>query len=375
MIGQTVGSLLHLPGASDVLAAGITPLTGGSPFTTVEYRKNGTTTVVFEHVGVLYLYSMGTAAKANLSASENVFIELICEIISEYRPENLYVATFSRLIRAMEFSSRLYTAVKNDVDVVHCGTTTIDVRTQSGKAQWSVYSMVADMERDSIVQRLFAGTVNKYLSGKWHLSENMIPPGYLLGQDGVVRPDSSQQQNVRLLLEALADESYTSSQVIKLAGRLRFSSKTLQRIYGPDATYADISRPHSKVMSLMDWLPTYATGVAEITQVNPFPGAKCFRTLKVEYGEEDRCGIVRFRYEWGLPAGGWAPAEVISAAMRRTRGRKERTGSGGAGHQERKPLAGDWSEWSDGSRQFHIGGTTQHYIVLQRPLLTEGDNK
>lgn len=374
MIGQTVGSLLHLPGAGDVLAAGLSPLTGNSPFTTVEYRKKRTNAVVFEHMGVVYLYSMGSASKANLSAGENVFIELLCEILSEYRPENLYVATFNRLLRSLDFSSRLMTSVKNDVDVVHCGTAAIDVRTPAGKAQWAVYAMVADMERDSIVQRLFAGTVNKYMSGKWHLSEDVIPPGYLLGHDGVVRPDSTQQQKIRLLIEALADTTWTSNQVVQLAGRLGFTSATLQRIYGPDATYADISRPNSKVASLMDWLPTYATGVVEIPQVNPFPGAKSFRTLKVEGAETDGCGFVRFRYDWGLPDGGWAPAEVISAAMKRTRGRKARTSSGGAGHANRKPLAGDWSEWSDDSGTFHISGTTQHYVVLHHPIATEGIN-
>jgi DNA invertase Pin-like site-specific DNA recombinase len=365
MIGQTVGSLLHLPGAADVLEAGISPLVGGSPFTTFQYRKNRTSAVVFEHQGVLYLYSLGSAASANQSETENAFVELLCELFEIYRPRNVYVATFNRLLRALEWSGRLFAACKKHVGVLHCGGTTIDPRTPAGKAMWSTFAMVADMERDSIVQRLFAGTVNKYLTGGWVLSPESVPPGYRLGDDGLVHLVADEVAAVRALLEMIANPTLTARQVIDTAGNLGLSSPTIRRIHGDDATFADICRADSRIASLLDWLPTYRTGQVDVFHKNPFPGVTQLRTLQVE-GADTGPGHFRFSYQWDLPAGGWADDDVLTAAAARTTARKQRR-TGGATHKARRPLAG-WVSWQNDTHQFRLGGDSKNYLVFRRPL-------
>ncbi len=365
MIGQTVGSNLHLPGAQDVLDAGIAPLLGTGPFDTFQYRKHKTNAVVFEHQGVIYLYSMGSASMTNLSESENAFIELLCDVFSAYRPENVYVATFNRLLRSMDFSGKLLQAAKRDVGLLHCGTTTINPRSAEGKPMWATFAMVADMERDSIVQRLFSGQVNKYSKGEYILGSESVPPGYRLADDGTVVPVPEQRDAIRELLTMMADPDLTARQIVDAAGANGLSSATIKRIHGPDATFANLCRADSRLASLIDWMDTYRTGTAEIIHRNPFPGAIRFRDLEVEGVGPDHPGFIRFRYDWEIPEGGWAPDDVIAAAKRRTTGTKERRRGGGGTHRRRRPLSG-WVHWRDAETEYRLTGTSAMYIVQAR---------
>ena len=369
MIGQTIGRLLHLlPGADEVLAAGIGPVRGSGPFRTFEYRKHGTTAVMFEHKGVLYLYSLGSAAKANINDQENAFVELLIDVLEHYRPHNVYVATFSRLVRSTEFAGRLQRAMNSCVDVIHSGDQQIRPKTTDGKIMWSMLALMADMERDLIVQRLFAGMCNVYERGHWVLNDEAVPPGYVL--DPVTRtvsPDESLVEPVRLLLTMMADPTMTARRVIDAAGEAGLTSPTVKRLHGVDATFADIVRADSKLASLVDWIETYATGKVVITHPNAFPGATSFGSLTVEGANSTSPGVVRFEYDWGLPEGGWAPPEVLEAARARCRGNKERRATGGAVHLERKPFSG-WVTWNDDTHSFHLSGSSRHYVLLRQRL-------
>lgn len=367
MIGQTVGRLTHLPGAQDVLDAGIAPVHGTGPFRTFQYRKHGTSAVLFEHEGVLYLYSLGSAAKANIDDRENAFIELLIDVLEHYRPRNVYVATFSRLARSTEFAGRLQRAMNAHVDVIHSGEQQIRPKTTDGKIMWSMLALMADMERDLIVQRLFAGMCNAYQRGRWVLNEEAVPPGYVLDPGAkTVTSDPSMVEPVRLLLTMMADPTITSRRVIDAAGEAGLTSATVQRIHGPDATFADIIRADSKLASLVDWIDTYETGRAVITHPNPFPGASSFGSLTVESASSSSPGVVRFSYDWGLPEGGWAPQEVLHAARNRCRGTKERrTATGGAAHKKRKPFAG-WVHWKDDTHRYHLSGNSKQYVLLRQ---------
>ena len=150
-------------------------------------------------------------------------------------------------------------------------------------------------------------------------------------------------------------------------GSLGLSSPTVKRIHGPDATFGDLLRADSRLSSLIDWLPTYATGVAEIFHKNPFPGARKFGALDVEGITDTNPGFVRFRYDWGMPNEGWAAPEIISAAQRRTTGTKERRRrTGGSSHRRHKPFSG-WVAWQDERHVYKMTATKTSYVVLRQP--------
>lgn len=371
MIGQTVGRLLHLPGADEVLAAGLSPVVGPSPFREFRIRKHRTNMVLFAHCGVLYMYSQGSAAAANTNDHENAFVELLVDVIEHYRPVNMYVATFSRLVRSTEFAGRLQRAVNRNVDVVHYGEQQLRPRTPDGKIMWTMLALLADMERDLIVQRLFAGLCTAYQRGMWILNEEAVPPGYVFDPETrLVHPDPEMVEPVRALLTMMGDPTLTARRVLDEAGGMGLSSAKVRRLYGQDATFTDVSRADSKLASLVDWIDTYETGRTTITYSNPFPGATSFGSLKVEGAGPHEPGVVRFTFDWGLPEGGWASPDVFEAARNRNRGTKERRRSGGAAHVRRKPFAG-WVDWEDGAHCYHLSGTSSHYIVQRQRRIDE----
>lgn len=367
MIGQTVGRLLHLPGAEEVLAAGTTPLTGGSAFNVQVLRSGKNQAVMFDHCGIVYLYSLGSAATANVGNQENAFVELLCETIRSFRPRNLHVATFSRMVRSTDFSGKLYRDVKNYVDTVHYGGQTLTPTSGEGKIMWTMLSLVADMERDLIVQRLFAGTCNKYRKGEWILGTNATPPGYRVDTEtNMVTLVPESVDAVRTLLKLMADPTMPARDVLDSVGQLGLTSRVTMRFHGSDATFADLRRADSKLGSIVDWIPAYETGRHEFRIPNPFPGATHIASLPIEDGKDGHPGYVRFTYDLELPKGGWGSPDILAAAKQRCRGLKSRRVTGGASHIERKPFAGR-AEWVDDQTRYRLSGDGTNYIVFREP--------
>ena len=90
MIAQTLQRWIHLPGVRDVLALSIdplkkgkAPLLNGKPLQLSTFNSNKNRAVLFEHEGVMYLYSMGSAATRNADFDDhsNAFVELLCTVI------------------------------------------------------------------------------------------------------------------------------------------------------------------------------------------------------------------------------------------------------------------------------------------------------
>ena len=185
MIGQTLGRLGHLPGVAEVLAAELAPLRKEVPFSVFSYRKEGTQAVLFENQGVMYLYSLGSAAKANTGRQENAFVSLLVDVIDQFRPKHFYVATFSRLVNSTEIAGSLQGALKRSRTLVHAGDVMLDLNTQDGMICWSDFSLITDMERMLIGQRLFTGRCNKFARGEYIVGRNSAPPDgvCVLGDD------------------------------------------------------------------------------------------------------------------------------------------------------------------------------------------------
>lgn len=376
MINQTLAPYHSIDGVTEVSECGIDPLVtpANCPFNVGQFRQQGRNAVIFAHKGVMYLYSLGSASQVNTPEGDNAWMELLCEFVREFRPKRLHVASFNRLIRSALFSGELMGVVQDAGTIVIADSIKIDLTTPDGRVLWQTLAMLADLERESIVQRLFAGIVNKYERGQWILSPLGVPPGYKL-VDGKPMLDPAQVDDVRFLIGLLGNTELTCRQVVDAAGARGLTSMTIQQIHGPDATYADVRRADSKVRSLLDCVPLWTSGVHLATLPNPYRGAKRIGRLPVlEGGPAAPHGVVEFPYALPLPHGGWAPADVLHAAAARTRSRKDclrdseaqLPSTGGAAHRRRRPFAGRTSAVAADGTQFRIGGQQANYTLMRR---------
>lgn len=158
MVTQTLAPHLNVPGVREVYAAGISPLTApeSCPFRVLPLRAHRTNAAVFAHEGSVYLYSLGTAAQVNTPEGDNAWMKVLIDFVLQWRPRNLYVANFNRLIRSALFSGELMKAVEATGTVLWANGIRIDLNDGQGRVLWQTLAMLSDLERESIVQRLFA---------------------------------------------------------------------------------------------------------------------------------------------------------------------------------------------------------------------------
>jgi DNA invertase Pin-like site-specific DNA recombinase len=379
MIAQTLAPYAQLPGVSEVREAGVKPLVSpeGTQFKVHRYRAKRTNAVTFAHEGCLYLYSLGTASQVNTPEGDNAWMKLLCEFVLEFRPVHLYVANFNRLIRSALFSGDLMRAVEATGTVLHASGIRIDLAEPQGRVLWQTLAMLSDLERESIVQRLFGGTINQFNRGDWILSPEAVPPGYRLVDRKVVL-DPAAFGEVRFLIGLLADPELSARQIVDAAGARGISSRTVRRLYGEAATLASVQRADSKVRALTKHAAVWATGTVEVRLVNPFRGAARIGSIPVVGADPPRHhGYVHLRYALELPPGGWAAPEVLAAVAARTETRRKLLGrgavaQGGAAHRRRRPMAGWSTTGADGCR-YYLGGTSAFYIVMRQDAAATSD--
>ncbi len=380
MITQTLAPYLHLPGVAEVLEAGVSPLVdaSGSGFRVHRLRGHRTNSVLFASKACMFLYSLGSAASVNTPEGDNAWMRVLCDFIREFRPANLYVANFNRLVRSALWSGELMRAVEEAGTVLWANGIRIDLGDPQGRVLWQTLAMLSDLERESIVQRLFAGTVNKYGRGEWILNAEAVTPGYHLESDRVVL-DPNQVDAVRHVIGLLADPQLSARQVVDAAGAAGLTSPTIQRVHGEDATIADVRRADAAVRVLLGHVPVWATGTYEARLPNPYRGATRIGTLPVVDDDPPHArGFVVFTYQLEVPDGGWAEPAVLAAAARRRVARQEAldrggAANGGAAHRKRRPFSG-WAAVTDetGARCYLSGDNARYLVMRQDPDPTKG---
>jgi DNA invertase Pin-like site-specific DNA recombinase len=381
MIGQTLAYGLELPGVADVAAWGLQPLTDPTRCSAAAevhievLREPGARAALFVHEGVVYLYSMGSAATSD-AEGDNAFIRILCAVLERYRPNRLRVATFSRLVRATEFIGRLYGAVLNNVDILLVGMLPIDLRTEHGRALWHVFSMVATMERDLIVARLLAGVVHKYQRGEWVENPRNVPLGY--EYDPETRTlrlvSDSDVEAIRTLLNILGDDQLTNRECLTKAGQLGVGTANLRRLHGSDATVADARNARELIRTLASWMQVYQSGRVVLTKRNTFRGVKHVSGLPVHFEDEhDEYGWLEMEYSLDIPLGGWASEDSLAKVLARA-GRRDVTG--GQAHTRIGPLTGiAWSAEDVPGLWSLTGAGGQYYMLMLEPRTPVGSRR
>jgi hypothetical protein len=208
MISQTLAKARHLPGAAELEAAGMDVMRHPEKYGGIVRRVGKSKMVTVERDGIIYLYSMGSAA-ANDLADENAFVSELVKLIGRFSPKEVWATAFTRLVRAVEHAGPLLQAMTGHVEMIHAEQQ-IEPHTTSGKIMFQMLTMIASAERDYIVQRHTLGRVAQWKRGGW-IPSSGHPPGYHLEGGRLRLGDQEEVANVRRGLRTLADPNLTTS--------------------------------------------------------------------------------------------------------------------------------------------------------------------
>ena len=362
MIQQTLAKLSNLPGAQELMAAGMEVFTDPRTWGATIKRVGSSQLAMVERDGVLYLYSMGSAAKEDLTDA-NAFISELINIIESYRPKETWVSSFTRLTRSANYVGDLMRAFSEHSHLLHCEAE-IDLRAPEGKMLFQMLGMISAMERDYIVRRHTAGRVAQMRRGDW--IPNAHPPGYAI-EDRKIVIDPSAVESTRLMLTLLADPSRGPRETIEMIGAVGVTTPMLQRLHGEGATIASARNPSGVLDTLYGWLGAYETGAYETLWPNPFPGVDAISGVAVEEIDGFDHGAIRLVQELPLPEGGWVEPAVFDA-IRAKIGSASMTG--GASRSSVPPFSGLF-RFTDDEFEYALGATNANYSLLRRPVDAE----
>lgn len=342
----------------------------------------------------VFLYSVGSASKADLDR-ENSFVTHVAKRIEELRPENVLVATFSRLIRANEFSGTLLSALKSADSTLYAGGEhKIQVSEFASEAMFSLFSLFSAQERSAIVTRLLHGKINKVRRGEWFLGNAAIPLGYRIGQHGRLEANPEMQPHVAKVIDMLGDPRMTPAHfVTNLAdigisppsdhrgwrymegwdpGEVPYDDRVLRHsmarppashlsgeavevdddedllgddLVAPLRTRVGLPDPSAVMKRCYRYLDLWQYGKLVVRQKNALPGVRAYADLQVQGASRNSPGFVELVYDRGelsLPEG-WAAEERIERARELKATRESNPLRG----QSRFPFVGPMPQWNE----------------------------
>lgn len=280
-------------------------------------QRGGTRADLFYYGGYWHLWSRASAAMVSRNGV-NEFTDILIEVIRRVSPRNLYAANFSRLIRSQAQGHRLAGAMAGHVQRVCAGEVTFELegpRANVDMMMFSMFAMVASMERNWIVQRLLAGRVAKWRRGEWPFGKATIPFGYKL--DTKTRrliPDPSKKDMVREMLLILCSDA-PPSEMARQMSRLGMRSLRPNRVTGAPVPIAALQGAEQHVKSLYAWAALWCHGEYLFRISNVFRDLDELAGLRVARDPKrpGDLGELQMLYEVGVPDGGWAEPEVLRA--------------------------------------------------------------
>ena len=182
MVRQSLAYIANRPSfkRADELGISVLSVPELPDVTVIHLTKGRAKAVLFEIAGDFFLYSMSSAAREN-GAGDNDWTLLVTAVLRALRPEEVVVASISRLVRSFQHSGLMLDAIAKNVDVVRAGDMRLRMSglgSEADQLTWGFMVMVASSERTLIVQRLTAGLVAKYRRGEWIKGLSAVPLGY-----------------------------------------------------------------------------------------------------------------------------------------------------------------------------------------------------
>lgn len=280
-------------------------------------RRGRTRALLFCYAGSWHLWSQASAVSLNADRVQE-FNDILMSVITRLRPCNLRAANFSRLIRSQEQGGLLMNACSGNVDVVWAGSMKFAFtgpEANVGKMLFSMFAMVASMERDWIVQRLQAGRIAQWRRGEWPLGSSTVPFGYRLDKASRrLVPDEELRPVVREMICILAAGG-TPRSIVERLGAVGVTTMRKYLRFGRKVTVNSVHNPSSLVASLYAWAPIWINGEYLFRLSCPFTGLDELAGVPVvrESDNPDDAGELQMLVKVALPVGGWAePALLLS---------------------------------------------------------------
>lgn len=284
----------------------------------VEHMVVGTSkAILFYYGGYWHLWSRASAASVGKDGV-NDFTAILIDVVKRVRPLNLYAANFSRLIRSQSQGNRLQADLDGNVDVVWAGSVPFHFTgpsAQVGMMMFSMFSMVASMERDWIVQRLLTGRIAKWRRGEWPFGAATIPHGYMLDGDHRLVPNPELRASVREMLIILSNPETPNGEKVRQLSRAGVYSMRKHRRLGERIPVGAMRGVDSLVASLYAWAPLYVQGEYLWRMANVFRDLEELAGVPVVRDEriKNDLGEMQMLYKIPLLDDGWAEPEVLSA--------------------------------------------------------------
>lgn len=317
MVYKTMTEFLReLPQLEPLVAAGLAPFHAPEDYGAVVDRWRGTRSAKFVVGDTIVFYHQGSAAKVCDDEEINHFTEQLLDLLGTHPVRNLYAFNVNRIVRDDAHAMRLGAELAQRRVVVRTRQETIDFHQPMGPAQWAMAAHFAAAERRSIVERNRLGKVAAARRAKWPNGADRVPLGYRLEGETIV-PVDAERDRVAKVLAAMADPDLSNKQFVARLGAIDVDRPSLDRMLGSGKTITDVKHPKDIRTSFERYLTLYETGVYEVPLPNPSPGAQMFGGLPVHRADPDDSGYIVLRYEFGLPAGGWADAAVFNDIRRR----------------------------------------------------------
>lgn len=361
MIQQTLAKVSHLPGSAELARAGTDVFEHPKRWGATLSRVGKSRMAITERDGVLYVYSMGSAAKTDLHDT-NSFVSELANLISTYQPKEVWAVAFTRLLRSADFVGVLLKVFSEQVSILHCEAE-IHVATPEGRMLFQVLGMISATERDYMVRRHTAGRVAQWRRNDW--IPNAFPPGYRL-EDNKLLLDEAAIDATRQMLAILADLSLSTTRCAEEIGRLGVTTPKLVSLHGPDATLNDARNPTEVIATLVGWVDEYESGHHEVLWPSPFPGVTDIAGVAIdEVSDKEHFphGVISLPQPMPMPDGDWADAATFAAIRTRS---KLKSPTGGASHDRTSPLAGMF-RFDDGIFEHAMLSPAGGYEFVRRP--------
>ncbi|MEZ0579288.1 hypothetical protein [Nocardioides sp. MH1] len=330
---QTYARFRHVPEVQAIIAAGLAPLDapdsfevtfqpdGQEPITetvVIEHLSRGSTkAILFHHRDYWHLWSQASAAKTG-DQGINDFTAILIDVIERIRPLNLYAANVSRLVRSLSQGHRLQAALDGNVDTVWAGDLPFAFTGPHkvvGSMMFSMFAMIASMERDWIVQRLLAGRIAKWRRNEWPFGKNTIPFGYRLDDARRLVPDPELRPTVREMLMILSNYDTPPSELVRQLNRIGVTGMRKHRRLDINMPAGALASPDSFITSLYAWAPLWIQGEYLWRVSNAFADMDEIAGLPVvrHPNNDEDPGEVQMLYCPGVPDNGWAEPEILAS--------------------------------------------------------------